>query len=153
LSDDDESNSRVVSSGKLNMQVRLIVFLAEWAADPGMQNCERRAIIANEMPTQKSMVNEFAWDEAYRVSDIEDVLTPALIVYPKIVASNIERTVDLLNGEAGRWRVHIKTTKLAYTLRLLIERGVRNLKCATTLELWVACEAGASDVLVAHPSM
>ena len=99
------------------------------------------------------MIREFAWDEAYRVSDFEDVLTPALMVYPNIVASNIGRTIDLLGGDAGRWRPHIKTAKLAYTLRLLIERGVHNLKCATTLELQVACEAGASDVLVAYPLM
>ena len=101
----------------------------------------------------KPMVKEFAWDEVYRVSDFEEVLTPALIVYPEVVASNIGRTIDLLNGDAQRWRAHIKTAKLAYTLRLLIERGVRNFKCATTLELRLACEAGAGDVLVAYPSV
>lgn len=118
-----------------------------------MQICGRRAIIASEMAAQKSIISEFAWDDIYRVSDFEDVLTPALIVYPKIVASNIERTIDLLDGDASRWRVHIKTAKLAYTLRLLIDHGVCNFKCATTLELRVACEAGAGDVLVAYPSV
>jgi D-serine deaminase-like pyridoxal phosphate-dependent protein len=99
------------------------------------------------------MVREFAWDDVYRMRSFEDVLTPALIVYPKVVASNIGRTIDLLDGDAGRWRAHIKTAKLEHTLRLLIERGVGNFKCATTLELRVACEAGAGDVLVAYPSM
>jgi len=99
----------------------------------------------------KTMLSEFALDPRYHVSGLEDVLTPALVVYPEIVASNIARTLDLLGGDADRWRVHIKTAKLNYTLRLLIERGVRNFKCATTLELLMACQSGASDVLVAYP--
>jgi D-serine deaminase-like pyridoxal phosphate-dependent protein len=105
------------------------------------------------MATQKSMLSEFAWDRRYRVSAVEDVLTPALLLYPEIVASNIERTLDLLGGDANRWRVHIKTAKLGYTLRMLVGRGVRNFKCATTLELLVACRSGAQDVLFAHPAV
>ena len=103
------------------------------------------------MTTQKSMISEFAWDAKYRVSGFEDVMTPALVVYPEFIASNIERTVALLGGDADRWRVHIKTAKLGYTLRMMVERGVRNFKCATTLELLVACECGAADVLLAYP--
>jgi D-serine deaminase-like pyridoxal phosphate-dependent protein len=105
------------------------------------------------MSAHKTMLSEFAWDARYRVSSTEDVLTPALIVYPEIVASNIERTLDLLGGDANRWRVHIKTAKLEYTLRMMIERGVRHFKCATTLELLVACRSGPQDVLFAHPAV
>ena len=97
------------------------------------------------------MLSEFGWDERYRVSDVDQVLTPALVIYPEIVALNIGRTLDLLGGDADRWRVHIKTAKLNYTLRLLVEQGARNLKCATTLELLMACQSGATDVLVAYP--
>ncbi len=102
---------------------------------------------------QKSMLSDFAWDPGYRVSSLDDVLTPALLLYPEIVASNIKRTLDLLGGDADRWRVHIKTAKLGYTLRMLVERGVRNFKCATTLELLVACGSGAGDVLFAYPAV
>jgi D-serine deaminase-like pyridoxal phosphate-dependent protein len=105
------------------------------------------------MAAQKSMLGEFAWDPRYRVVGLDDVLTPALLLYPEIIASNIERTLDLVGGDANRWRVHIKTAKLGYTLRMLIERGVRNFKCATTLELLVACRNGAQDVLFAHPAV
>ena len=103
------------------------------------------------MAAQKIMLSEIAWDERHRVSDVEDVLTPALVVYPEIVASNIAATLRLVGGKADRWRAHIKTAKLAYTLRMLVERGVRNFKCATTLELLVACRNGAADVLLAYP--
>lgn len=105
------------------------------------------------MTAQKTMISEFAWDPRYRVSGIEDVMTPALVVYPEMIASNIKRTVELLEGDADRWRVHIKTAKLGYTLRMMVERGVRNFKCATTLELLVACQCGAADVLLAYPSV
>lgn len=97
------------------------------------------------------MLSEFRWDERYRVPDLERILTPALVLYPEVIASNIQRTLALLNGDADRWRVHIKTAKLGYTVHMLIERGVRNFKCATTLELKTACDAGAADVLLAYP--
>jgi D-serine deaminase-like pyridoxal phosphate-dependent protein len=112
-----------------------------------------RVIIEATMATQKSMMSEFAWEPRYRVSGIEEVMTPALVVYPEIIASNLERTVELLGGDAGRWRVHIKTAKLGYTVRMMVERGIRNFKCATTLELLVACQCGAADVLLAYPSI
>lgn len=99
------------------------------------------------------MASEFAWDPNYRVNAADDVLTPALLMYPEKIAANIDATLRLLDGDASRWRVHIKTAKLGATVRMLIERGIGNFKCATTLELLVACECGAADVLVAYPSM
>jgi len=105
------------------------------------------------MAAQKSMLAEFAWDNRYRVPGIGDILTPALVLYPEAVESNIERTVQLLGGDAERWRPHIKTAKLGRTLRMLLDRGVRNFKCATTLEMLVACQNGAADVLFAYPAM
>jgi D-serine deaminase-like pyridoxal phosphate-dependent protein len=105
------------------------------------------------MAAQKSMLSQFPWDSRYRVSGTEDVLTPALLIYPEFIGSNIEATLALVGGDADRWRVHIKTAKLGHTLRMLVERGVRNFKCATTLELLVACQLGAADVLLAYPSV
>jgi D-serine deaminase-like pyridoxal phosphate-dependent protein len=99
------------------------------------------------------MIGDFSWDDSYHVSDLEHVMTPALVLYPEIIASNVGRTLDLLDANPERWRAHIKTAKLAYTLRTLLDRGVRNFKCATTLELLTACESGANDVLVAYPVM
>ena len=103
------------------------------------------------MGTLKFMLNEFAWDERYRLGNTDDVLTPALVVYPEAISSNIEQILRLLDGDANRWRVHVKTAKLEYALRMLAERSIRNFKCATTLELLVACRSGAKDVLVAYP--
>ena len=101
----------------------------------------------------KFMLTDLPWDPRYRVLGAEDVLTPALVVYPEIIIGNIERMLLLLGGDGDRWRVHIKTAKLGHTLRLLVDRFVRNFKCATTLELLVACRSGAADVLVAYPTV
>ena len=105
------------------------------------------------MATQRIMLDELAWDEQFRIPGIADVLTPALVVYPEMIESNIARTLDLLHGDPDRWRVHVKTAKLGYTLRMLVERGIRNFKCATTLELLAGCRSGAADVLLAHPAV
>jgi D-serine deaminase-like pyridoxal phosphate-dependent protein len=103
------------------------------------------------MAPQNFMLSEFSWDERYRVMDVDEVLTPALVVYPEIIASNITQTLRLLDGHADRWRAHIKTAKLDYTVGMLVGRGIRTFKCATTLELLVACRSGAADVLLAYP--
>ncbi|HTS09264.1 MAG TPA: alanine racemase, partial [Candidatus Eisenbacteria bacterium] len=101
----------------------------------------------------KFFLQEFPWHDRYRVSDLDNVLTPVLALYPDAIASNIQSTLNLLGGNADRWRAHIKTAKLNYTLRMMLNRGVRNFKCATTLELLQACESGARDILVAYPVM
>ncbi len=105
------------------------------------------------MAPLKFMLKEFAWNEQYEVANAEEVLTPALVIYTEIIASNIERTLALLNGEGDRWRAHVKTAKLAYTMRMLAAHGVQNFKCATTLELLTACQSGARDVLFAYPAV
>ena len=105
------------------------------------------------MAAQKIMLNEFPWDERLRMATTEEVLTPALVVYPEAVASNISQTLQFLGGSGDRWRVHVKTAKLGYTLRMFVERGVCYFKCATTLELLESCRSGVADVLYAHPAV
>lgn len=93
-----------------------------------------------------------SWSEAnYRIRDLTSVMTPALAIYPEIVRSNIDFTLELLGGNPERWRPHVKTAKLEAVMRMLVERGVKHFKCATTLELITACDAGAIDVLIAYP--
>ncbi len=87
----------------------------------------------------------------YSISGLERVLTPALAIYADQVDANIAFTLHLLGGDPNRWRPHVKTAKLAPIMRRLVEAGVTNFKCATTLELLIACNSRASDVLVAYP--
>jgi D-serine deaminase-like pyridoxal phosphate-dependent protein len=91
--------------------------------------------------------------EDYVIEDVGEVLTPALAIYTEKLDLNISVTLDLLGGNADRWRPHVKTAKLAYVMRRLVERGVINFKCSTTLELQVACETNARDVILAYPAV
>jgi D-serine deaminase-like pyridoxal phosphate-dependent protein len=88
--------------------------------------------------------------ERYLVDGLDDVITPALVIYPEIVAANIDAMLRIMRGDANRWRPHVKTSKLGYVMRQMADKGVVNVKCSTTLELATACAAGARDVLVAY---
>ncbi|MFN7945918.1 MAG: D-TA family PLP-dependent enzyme [Blastocatellia bacterium] len=105
------------------------------------------------MASSAQAIPALAFDEDYRIAEIESVMTPALVIYPDIVDANIAATLRVLGNDPNRWRPHVKTAKLGLVMRRLIERGVTQVKCATTLELQTACEAGAQDVLVAYPHM
>ena len=91
--------------------------------------------------------------EIYRLEDANEMITPALLIYPQLVDANIRATLKLAGNDPNRWRPHIKTVKTPAVLRQLMARGVEQCKCSTTLELRVACEAGAKDVLLAYPVM
>ncbi|MCI0486215.1 MAG: alanine racemase [Blastocatellia bacterium] len=89
--------------------------------------------------------------DSYRIEGIAEVMTPALAIYPEIVDANIQVALRLLGGEADRWRPHVKTAKLGCVMRRMVEMGIRNFKCSTTLELATIIEAGAEDALLAYP--
>lgn len=96
-------------------------------------------------------IRPLASDAAFRVAEAARTLTPALLIDRDRVQHNIATTLHLLSGDPNRWRPHVKTAKLGYVMRMLVDAGVRQFKCATSLELSVACQAGAHDVLLAYP--
>lgn len=89
--------------------------------------------------------------EDYRIDNLDNVLTPALVIYPALVDNNIRVTIDLLGGDPSRWRPHVKTVKLGWAMRRLVAHGVKQCKCSTTLELTTALDAGMEDALLAYP--
>lgn len=89
----------------------------------------------------------------YEVRESERLLTPALLIYPEIVDANIAATVKMADNDPNRWRPHLKTAKMHAIVELLMAYGVVQFKCSTTLELLIACQAGAEDVLLAYPVM
>jgi D-serine deaminase-like pyridoxal phosphate-dependent protein len=89
----------------------------------------------------------------YEVQDSRALSTPSLLIYTEMLEANISAALRMMNGDASRWRPHLKTAKLGYTMRRLVARGVKTAKCATTLELVAAIESGMEDVVVAFPLM
>jgi D-serine deaminase-like pyridoxal phosphate-dependent protein len=89
--------------------------------------------------------------ELYRFAGSDELMTPALIIYPDYVDANIRQTIAALGGNPDRWRPHVKTARLGFVMSRFVEHGITAFKCSTTLELLTVCEAGARDVLVAYP--
>jgi D-serine deaminase-like pyridoxal phosphate-dependent protein len=91
--------------------------------------------------------------ECYRVASAHNLSTPALLIYAEMIDTNIDAALRMMKGDVNRWRPHLKTAKLGYTIRRMVERGVRASKCTTTLELKTALDAGMQDVVVAFSVM
>jgi D-serine deaminase-like pyridoxal phosphate-dependent protein len=95
------------------------------------------------------MENSQSW---YRIDNESALDSPALVVYPNRVMSNI-RTAIRMAGDASRLRPHIKTHKCPDVISLMMNEGIAKFKCATIAETEILCMSGAVDVLLAYQPM
>lgn len=86
----------------------------------------------------------------YTVPGLEQVPTPALLIYLDRVDANIRAVMERC-GDPARWRPHVKTAKIAAVMSRFLDHGISSFKCATTKELRTLMEIGAPDVLLAFP--
>jgi D-serine deaminase-like pyridoxal phosphate-dependent protein len=89
-------------------------------------------------------------DTWYLVSNVAEVASPALLIYPARAAENLRRMIDI-TGNASRLRPHIKTHKLPELITMHLERGITRFKCATIAEAEMVAACHAPDVLLAYP--
>lgn len=85
----------------------------------------------------------------YRIKNIEDLDTPALVVYPDRVKQNIALAITMA-GSVDRLRPHVKTHKSKEVTQLLLNAGVTKFKCATIAEAEMLGMVQAPDVLLAY---
>ncbi len=85
----------------------------------------------------------------YTVTNVDEVPSPALLVYPDRVEKNIRRMIEIAGG-VERLRPHMKTNKLPEVVRMQIDDGITRFKCATIAEAEVAAMCAAPDVLLAY---
>jgi D-serine deaminase-like pyridoxal phosphate-dependent protein len=85
----------------------------------------------------------------YSIRNVDDVPSPALLVYPDRVEENLHRMIAIA-GDVARLRPHIKTHKLAEVIRRQTARGITKVKCATIAEAELAAGCGVPDVLLAY---
>jgi len=85
----------------------------------------------------------------YKVTNVDQVPSPALLVYPDRVEKNIHRMIEIAGG-VDRLRPHMKTNKLPEVVRMQIDQGITRFKCATIAEAEVAAMCAAPDVLLAY---
>ncbi|HVI00632.1 MAG TPA: alanine racemase [Enhygromyxa sp.] len=88
---------------------------------------------------------------------LDELLTPALIIDLDAVAHNLAAVIARVGGPQ-RWQPHLKTSKQAVVISLMLEAGLRHFKVATADELALllrtADEAGVEgvEVLFAYPA-
>ncbi|WP_116127074.1 alanine racemase [Lewinella sp. IMCC34183] len=90
-------------------------------------------------------------DDRYRVENIGEVDSPALLVFPAVIESNIDRALELTATYGGHClQPHIKTVKTLEIARMAIDRGITRFKCSTVSEGELLGQAGAERVLLSY---
>jgi len=85
----------------------------------------------------------------YIINDIDQLDTPALVVYPARIKENIRLVKSIVN-DVSRLRPHVKTYKNREVTRLLLGEGISKFKCATIAEAEMLGMCKAPDVLLAY---
>lgn len=88
-----------------------------------------------------------AW---HQVSNVEEIASPALLVYPDRIEQNLRLMVETVGGEVERLRPHVKTHKMAEVIAMQRKAGIDRCKCATLAEAELAAAAGVPDILLAY---
>jgi D-serine deaminase-like pyridoxal phosphate-dependent protein len=91
------------------------------------------------------MQNDWYW-----FKEAKEVPTPALLVYPERIQSNIAKMLRI-TGSPKKLMPHVKTHKMEAVVKMQLEAGIIRFKCATIAEAEMTARAGASQVLLAYP--
>jgi D-serine deaminase-like pyridoxal phosphate-dependent protein len=92
------------------------------------------------------MSNEKKW---FHISNADEIDSPALLVYPERVKTNIQRAIKMI-GDVNRLRPHVKTHKCAEVTEMMMAEGIYKFKCATIAEAEMLSITKAKDVLLAY---
>ena len=85
----------------------------------------------------------------YLVDDINEIDSPALLIYKDRVQHNIALAIQIV-GDADRLRPHVKTHKSPEAVKLMLAAGITKFKCATIAEAEMLAMIDAPDVLLAY---
>jgi D-serine deaminase-like pyridoxal phosphate-dependent protein len=90
-----------------------------------------------------------AEQEWYVINDVDQLDTPALVVYPDRVKYNIDLVKTFID-DVARLRPHVKTHKSPDVTKLMLQAGITKFKCATIAEAEMLGICKAPDVLLAY---
>jgi D-serine deaminase-like pyridoxal phosphate-dependent protein len=85
----------------------------------------------------------------YRVTNEEEIPSPALLLYRERIDHNIRAMISVA-GAPERLRPHVKTHKLEQVVKAQTAAGITKFKCATIAEAEMTAGAGACEVMLAH---
>lgn len=87
----------------------------------------------------------------FTVQNIDQIDTPALLIYLQRVKENIRLLKNMIDNPK-RLRPHVKTHKTREATLLLMEAGINKFKCSTIAEAEMLGMCKAADVLLAYPA-
>ncbi|TWU11156.1 D-threonine aldolase [Novipirellula galeiformis] len=87
-----------------------------------------------------------AW---YEVSNINDVPSPSVLVYPDRIDFNLQMMIDQA-GDVRKLRPHVKTHKLPQVVRMKLSHGITKFKTSTIAEAEMVAIEGGPDVMLAY---
>ena len=93
--------------------------------------------------------NKYSEDQWYLINNVQDVSSPALLIYPDRIEYNIRKMIEIA-GNANMLRPHVKTHKMAAIVRLQMKYGIHKFKCSTIAEAEMVAGCGADDILLAY---
>lgn len=85
----------------------------------------------------------------YKLNNVENLDTPALLIYPKYIQQNLQ-AIHALVGNMNHLRPHVKTDKIPEIISMMLDAGINKFKCATIAEAEMLAITGAKDVLLAY---
>ncbi|TKK68559.1 D-TA family PLP-dependent enzyme [Ilyomonas limi] len=88
-------------------------------------------------------------NEWYSIKNIDEIDSPALVIYPERVKQNITLALQMI-GDANKLRPHVKTNKIAEVCKLMMDAGITKFKCATIAEAEMLAQIDAKDILLAY---
>ncbi|MBC7406906.1 MAG: D-TA family PLP-dependent enzyme [Arcicella sp.] len=86
----------------------------------------------------------------FDIKNIQEIDTPALLIYKERAEQNIEKAFALVHS-VEQLRPHVKTHKLLEITEMMMKSGIYKFKCATIAEAEMLGMAKAKDVLIAYP--
>ena len=84
-------------------------------------------------------------DNDYTIKNVDEIPSPALVVYRDLVQRNIQTIGGLLDGY-DTLRPHIKTHKMSQVAKMEMNAGITKFKCATPKEAALLAANGATDI-------
>ncbi len=86
----------------------------------------------------------FSFDES------RETVTPQLIIDKVQMMKNLEHMIKMA-GSPERLFLHVKTHKTGEIIKILVENGITNFKCATIAEAEMCAMYQADNILLAYP--
>ena len=89
-------------------------------------------------------------DHNYFIRDKDGIPSPSLVVFLDLVKKNINRAIEIVDGDVSKLRPHTKTHKTTEIIKLQLGAGITKHKCATLREARMLARAGISDIVIAY---